>query len=377
MDYRPFRIATIMLMSALFFGCILSLVDVFSPYDNFIATSDTPPVFIKKTFGANWHLWDPSQDGVLFRDEFKTISCDWVNFRPAVLPDLPLPIMKSTKMCVYGEKSNDMYVSESIRENGRWGECDALSSLVYLNGNELHLEIGANIGSCILQVLLTTDATVVAFEPAPTNLFVLTSTLLALPATLRRRVWLFPIGLGDTAMESTINVDSTNRGNSVVGVKVQEAEGRNYLPPLPISVERLDDVIDVTKIPARDLANRRGGISLIKIDVQGFECGVVRGMLPSLLPSLAHVVMYENDPTFLAASVSPCSGLKLYNLFTQPVANGGANFMVHLFRNHAVVGDRIVASDTREVEEVQDLLAIPLESTLSSLDGSSWLHHPN
>jgi FkbM family methyltransferase len=128
---------------------------------------------------------------------------------------------------------------------------------------------------------MTTDATVVAFEPAPPNLFVLTSTLLALPATLRRRVWLFPIGMGDAAMESTIYVDVANRGNSVVGVKFQEQEGRNYLPPLPISVERLDDIMNTSKIPSRDLANRRGGISSIKIDVQGFECGADRNIFHS------------------------------------------------------------------------------------------------
>jgi hypothetical protein len=109
MDYRPFRIASILFVAALFFGCIQSLFDVISPNADLIATSDPPPVFIKKDL---WHLWDPSRDGVLFRDELKdTISCDWVDFRPAVLPDIPPPIMKSTKMCVYGERSNDVFVS--------------------------------------------------------------------------------------------------------------------------------------------------------------------------------------------------------------------------------------------------------------------------
>ena len=47
----------------------------------------------------------------------------------------------------------------------------------------VYLDIGANIGACIMTMLLASDAFIVAFEPNPANLFRLTSTLLKLEVT--------------------------------------------------------------------------------------------------------------------------------------------------------------------------------------------------
>eukprot|EP00966_Prymnesium_polylepis_P181525 4204620-Prymnesium_polylepis.1 len=48
-----------------------------------------------------------------------------------------------------------------------------------LGGDKLDVvvEVGANIGACTLQLLLHTNATVLAFEPSPLNLFHLTESL--------------------------------------------------------------------------------------------------------------------------------------------------------------------------------------------------------
>jgi FkbM family methyltransferase len=365
-NHRFFRIAVFVLVTSLALSILTSSVDY--SRDNSLlsirANLGSAPAYVKVTSGENWRLWDSSRDGVLFHEELmNTTSCDWVTFRPAIHPELPPPLANETKMCLYAGASNDIHVSGMIRNSGRWYECDVLSSLVYDNGNELHLEVGANIGACVLQVLLTTKATIVAFEPAPTNLFILTSTLLALPASLRDRVFLFPIGVGDAAMQSTINVARDNRGNSVIGREIRDLPGQEFLPPMPISVERLDVILDVTKIPPRNLTQRSGGISSMKIDVQGYECGVVRGMLPSLLPTSVHIVKFENDPKFLDASLSKCSSSLLYDLFTKPIEGGGANFMIRQIDGHKTIGSRLATF----TNELQDLVAVPLDSSLYAL----------
>jgi FkbM family methyltransferase len=318
--------------------------------------------YIKNPESNKWRVWDAARDGILFHQELmNTTSCDWVTFRPAALPGLPPPTFNEVPMCVYSGEQNDVHVSGMIRSSGRWYECDVLSSLVYENGNELHLEVGANIGACVLQVLLTTNATIVAFEPAPTNLFILTSTLRALPMSLRDRVVLFPIGLGDKDMQSTISVSRDNRGNSVVGQEIRDFPSQEFLPPMPISIERLDSVLDVKSLPTRDLVRRSGGISSMKIDVQGHECSVVRGMLPTLAGAV-HVVKFENDPKFLDASVSRCSCSILFDLFTKPIDQGGAEFDVRSLAGHTKLGGVL----TSHTNELQDLLALPRGSTFQT-----------
>jgi FkbM family methyltransferase len=287
------------------------------------------PDFIKRSEGEKWRVWDKDRDGVLFREQLQnTTSCDWAKFRPVAMPGLPPPTLSEVSMCIYEGTSNDQWVSQSIRSTGNWGECNALSTFAYNNGNELHLEVGANIGSCVLQVLLTTNAKIVAFEPAPSNLFCLTSTLSALPPNLRDRVFLFPIGAGDAPIQSTIHVARDNRGNSVIGREIRDFPSQEFLPPMPISVERIDSVLDVTKLPLRNSEKPGGGVSSMKIDVQGYECSVVRGMLPLFLPTAVHSVKFENDPNFLGSSGSGCSHTILFDLFTKPTDSGGAGFFV-------------------------------------------------
>ena len=88
-------------------------------------------------------------------------------------------------MCLHAEPDT---ISDFIKREGRWGECDKLADRVVhertKRGVDLHapggwaLEIGANLGACTLLLLLA-NASVVAFEPSPINLFYLTSTLAA------------------------------------------------------------------------------------------------------------------------------------------------------------------------------------------------------
>jgi hypothetical protein len=144
-----------------------------------------------------------------------------------------------TEMCLHGY---DM-ISNSISDwgGGQWQDCPQLRKLwlkqfgVPITGRSsgtvdgpdtqpwptakqgaVYLEVGTNIGSCLVDMLMHTDARIIAFEPAPANLFCLTSTLLKLPEEYRARVALFPIGAGDANIESVIYAKSDNHGHSVV-----------------------------------------------------------------------------------------------------------------------------------------------------------------
>lgn len=119
-----------------------------------------------------------------------------------------------------------------------------------------------------MQMLLSTNATIIAFEPNPRNYFCLTSTLVKMDKHYRDRVFLFPIALGKEASASTINGAKNNQGNSVVGKVIKDPGNpqQAFDEPFPIQVEPLDALLK--PLP----------ISLIKMDAQGFECYILEAM---------------------------------------------------------------------------------------------------
>jgi FkbM family methyltransferase len=189
-------------------------------------------------------------------------ECEWVTFRPSGVEAI------EAQMCIHTE---DDTVGGSIRRQGRWQDCDALTGLwnKYHTPGGIYVEIGANIGACIMQMLLTTNATIVAFEPHPRNQFCLTSTLSKMDAVYRDRFSLFPIALGKEAANSTINAARGNMGNSTVGKQIKDTDSQTFFDPMPIHVERLDDVLTLAGAAE---------VSLMKLDAQGFECYIIDGM---------------------------------------------------------------------------------------------------
>jgi hypothetical protein len=103
--------------------------------------------------------------------------------------------VNSLPMCVH---ATDV-VSNAIITNGKWDDCNYLSSLwrwqqhaFHMDGfpiastGSVYLEVGANIGACVAHMLLHTDANIVAFEPGEQNLFCLTRSLLKMGEQFRR-----------------------------------------------------------------------------------------------------------------------------------------------------------------------------------------------
>jgi FkbM family methyltransferase len=213
---------------------------------------------IRKTSGDGWEMWN--RKAVMNFDW----TCRWGTFRAtngAVAP-----------MCLHPDPDR---VSNIILTNGRWGECDRLTYIWVdsgdaVNEQSVYVEIGGNIGSCVMQMLLATKAPIIVFEPDPRNQFCLTNTLMALSQELRDRVSLFPIALGSEKGSSSINAAQGNMGNSVVGTQIKDDPSQQFHKPIPIRIERLDTILNTN--------NLGWNVPLLKIDAQGFECRIMDGM---------------------------------------------------------------------------------------------------
>lgn len=223
-------------------------------------------------------------------------DCVWASFRPQKTP--PSTVL-SAPMCLY-PSGLDRHVSRSIAKQGNWPDCAQLVDLFHQqqiqqkvgNGstNNVFVEIGVNIGACMMEMLHSTNATIVGFEPDARNLFRLTSTLLRLDADMRKRVALFPIALGANESKGVIYQTNVNRGNSIVN-QAFRTEG-NLLPPEPIHINTLDNIFG---------PRMQQKIAVVKIDTQGkFICCVERVFYISHSLSLSHLSL--NSATTMTRS---------------------------------------------------------------------------
>jgi hypothetical protein len=140
--------------------------------------------------GNGWEMWDRRS-----APAHQDAPCQWANF----LPKHGTKDDVTARMCTYPVHS-DKHVSNMIQREGRWKDCDMLGTLwnaaEYDKGSKsIYIEIGANIGSCVMQMLFSTNASIVAFEPDPRNFAQLTTTLMVMDCAHRNRVSLFPLAL--------------------------------------------------------------------------------------------------------------------------------------------------------------------------------------
>jgi FkbM family methyltransferase len=266
-----------------------------------IANSIFGPIFKLTQRADQWSLWHATQRAALSRDD---VSCEWAAFKPFGRRE------KTTGICTYPVNA-DQFVSGQIKGIGRWSDCDELvglwneataarrvrassSSLASSASGEhkktmIYVDVGGNIGSCVMEMLQSTDANIVVFEPHPHNLAQLTTTISRQPDEhVRNRVVIFPVGVGDVVGNFTMHMSSNNRGHSVVGeTAFAERPGQQFLEAEKIYVERLNDIFDMDKVV----------IPLMKMDIQGFECKALDGMT-SLLPAV-DILHTELDAVFL------------------------------------------------------------------------------
>ena len=235
------------------------------------------------------------------------------------------------------------WVSTQISKVGSWRDCRLLvrewishesnHSAAEQKLPDLFVDAGANIGACTMEVLLSTNARVVAFEPNPNNLYHLTRTLNMLVernASFAGRIAVLPVGLGSRAAEITITLQVGNVGNSIL--RAEDTPNTPHKRPLTgeakgkcgkaASVWREEkhaeghikrQSCDMGRVPVRRLDSIFAApfpVRLMKMDVQGYECNVLRGASRFLDDGCMRTVTAENDESWLRAQHCSSAALR-------------------------------------------------------------------
>ena len=259
------------------------------------------------TEGMGWRAWRPTDPPIPSVHPHGERCADEANGDPGN-NELYWPLgnrrLVHQKMCL---PRND-HISDRIRRQGRWTDCSKFvqfwrtldgqrttwrtngvrhvrSEIDYLASNDSHgrgslVEIGANIGSCTVELLLRTRARIVAFEPSPSNLFYLTRSLrLAAQRdpSVAERVVVFPVAAGDAPSRLRAYAQRGNLGNTVIGLPITDACGgtgtkgkcarKEMFELPPVDVQPLDNIFP----------EGIGDVRVMKLDTQGFECRVLEG----------------------------------------------------------------------------------------------------
>ena len=162
------------------------------------------------------------------------------------------------------------------------GDLDRKVSIVcrrIVRPNDTVLDVGANYGlvSVLLSQLVGSGGTVHAFELNPAVLAYLEQTVDQNPVS---NVRLHRFGLGSESAEMTLTVPDRNSGAGSLVRRAPRAESSQYT----VNIRMLDDVLD-------EFPSER--ISIMKIDVEGFEASVLKGADHALRRGQIETILFE------------------------------------------------------------------------------------
>lgn len=151
------------------------------------------------------------------------------------------------------------------------------------------IDVGANIGlhTVPLAKRVGDDGKVVAFEPDPDNYTILCRNI---EWNNVGNVTAHPVGLSSERGRALLFQSSVNRGGLSLR-RSNVAGGTEKMAPVDITLEVADDYIGETNPP----------ISLIKIDVEGAEPLVIRGMQKLLEQNDTAKLVFEFCPEYVAS----------------------------------------------------------------------------
>ena len=199
------------------------------------------------------------------------------------------------------------FITQRIMAKGSWDDCARLVSLWHAVqlGHSIMIEVGANVGACTVELLLRTNASILAFEPSPVAFWHLTSSLLRLSKleAVTDRIAVFPLALGSRSSSARMTVSMRSRVNNY-GASVINLGGSS----LGERAGLRDAATDLGTVQIRTLQEIfpqgfEEAIGMVKLDVQGFECDVLDGGGPVF--SQVRVLVAEADDALL--SIQGCS----------------------------------------------------------------------
>mmetsp|Transcript_15143 Transcript_15143/g.26727 ORF Transcript_15143/g.26727 Transcript_15143/m.26727 type:complete len:292 (-) Transcript_15143:72-947(-) len=211
------------------------------------------------------------------------IGSRWCTVHPVGRPSFTMAVSTGTDI-----------VSQSICSQGFW-ETGDISSF----GPPGHaVDIGANLGYFTF-LLAHAGWKVWAWEPLTTNLARMDATFCANPA-FKAQITLSRYALGETPDTCVMFSGNRNVANGVVrcgseGQMVQQHKpipgiGTDYTILGTFPVKRLDDVLQENGMPQV--------VNFAKLDVEGFECEVLRGgkkLLGTLRPQLVKTEIWSGQ----------------------------------------------------------------------------------
>ena len=235
-------------------------------------------------------------------------------------------------------------LSQHIRKNGYLEECRDLMKVwkqstqnnIRQEDRRIFLDVGANIGACSIY-FSTKGIETLAFEPLPSNLHYFTKAVIL--NRVRRKHELRSLRIFEVALVSSnkikkvqMNVQRDNAGNAMIGRNSFVVDADSRLPKnreyYNITVPAMSFDLLLPKI-YNDASNIRNiNVHLLKIDCQGGETGVLKGM--SIILSNAKTrpkyIYTELDPIRLRAMGSSTKELCYLLHFYGYINNDGNSF---------------------------------------------------
>lgn len=158
-------------------------------------------------------------------------------------------------------------------------------------------------------MMLALGIETIAFEPLPANLFYLTSAVLANRPAFRAHLTLHPIALGAASGTTPLYSQRGNAGNTVVNAPVGDSQANEAAMVHAGAVTQiLVSTLDSRMWPDNTAPAPR--ITLLKMDVQGYECRLLAGAQRLLAARAIRAMKLEVAPRWLRKQ--GCSAMKLY-----------------------------------------------------------------
>ncbi|KAK8853617.1 hypothetical protein M9Y10_017178 [Tritrichomonas musculus] len=232
------------------------------------------------------------------------------------------------------------WISNEIRRTKRWCDCEHIYNIfnkfIKIKVKNMYaIDVGANIGACSL-LLMSMGFKTIAFEPLPTNLHLLTRSLLHNPQFLPL-ISLYPIALGNNETKLTISYHNDNMGGSSALRIFKTGVKSITVPSCP-----LDSV----------LQNFSSPIIFAKIDVEGYEPYVIEGAESFLKNQQIKIIFYEKSCK--STEIDPNIFTRLNNLFDQYNYTSSSSLCRHpsdLF-NILVISNKFIRENNIDQEKL-------------------------